>query len=45
MELFCFDIEVNPEDVVMLYLAWKMNAKSMGYFTSAEWLKGFTELQ
>ncbi|VVC31507.1 Hypothetical protein CINCED_3A011235 [Cinara cedri] len=45
MELFCFDIEVDPEDVVMLYLAWKMNAKSMGYFTSAEWLKGFTELQ
>lgn len=45
MEKFCMDIGVDPEDLVMLVLAWKMNAKSMGYFTSTEWLKGLTELQ
>lgn len=45
MEKFCMDIGVDPEDLVMLVLAWKMNAKSMGYFSSAEWLKGLTELQ
>jgi len=45
MEQFCIDIGVNPEDLVMLVLAWKMNAKSVGYFTSAEWLKGLSELQ
>ncbi|NP_001233035.1 uncharacterized protein LOC100163728 isoform X1 [Acyrthosiphon pisum] len=45
MEKFCMDIGVDPEDLVMLVLAWKMSAKSMGYFSSAEWLKGLTELQ
>lgn len=45
MEKFCLDIGVDPEDLVMLVLAWKMNAKSMGYFTNTEWLKGLTELQ
>jgi hypothetical protein len=29
----------------MLCLAWKLDAKSMGFFTKAEWLKGMTELQ
>ncbi|XP_018911359.1 DCN1-like protein 4 isoform X2 [Bemisia tabaci] len=45
MEKFCEDIGVEPENVVMLVLAWKMNAKQMGFFTQEEWLRGLTELQ
>lgn len=45
MERFCKDIAVDPEDVVMLVLAYKMGARQMGYFTLGEWQKGLTELQ
>ena len=45
MEKFCEDIGVEPENVVMLVLAWKMNARQMGFFTQTEWLKGLTDLQ
>ncbi|KAI5639529.1 cullin binding domain-containing protein [Phthorimaea operculella] len=45
MEKFCSDIGVDPENVVMLVIAYKMGAKQMGYFTQEEWLKGLTELQ
>ncbi len=31
--------------IVMLCLAHKLEAKQMGFFTKAEWLKGMTELQ
>lgn len=45
MEKFCEDIGVEPENVVMLVLAYKMQARQMGFFTQDEWLKGLTELQ
>jgi DCN1-like protein 4/5 len=45
MERFCQDIGVDPADVAMLVLAWKMTAKQMGYFTLHEWLRGLTDLQ
>ncbi|XP_076316048.1 DCN1-like protein SCCRO4 [Tachypleus tridentatus] len=45
MEKFCEDLGVEPEDVVMLVLAWKMEAKQMGYFRLSEWLKGLSDLQ
>uniref|UniRef100_A0A8D0CL75 DCN1-like protein n=1 Tax=Scleropages formosus TaxID=113540 RepID=A0A8D0CL75_SCLFO len=45
MEKFCEDIGVEPENVVMLVLAWKLDAQSMGYFTLQEWLKGMSDLQ
>ncbi|KAL3878518.1 hypothetical protein ACJMK2_030858 [Sinanodonta woodiana] len=45
MEKFCEDTGVEPENIVMLALAWKLEAKTMGFFTLAEWLKGMTELQ
>lgn len=45
IEAFCNAIAVDPEDTVMLVLAWKMEAKQMGYFTKKEWLKGFMEMQ
>lgn len=44
MEKFCEDIGVEPENVVMLVLAWKMNARQMGFFTLQEWTKGLTDL-
>lgn len=40
METFCQDIKLEPEDIAMLCIAYKMNAKNMGYFTQAEWMKG-----
>jgi len=45
IETFCNALAVDPEDVVMLVIAWKMDAKQMGYFTKKEWLKGLSELQ
>lgn len=45
MEKFCEDIAVAPEDVVMLVLAWKMQARQMGFFSQSEWMKGLTDLQ
>lgn len=45
MEKFCEDIGVEPENVVMLVLAWKLEAQCMGYFTLQEWLKGMGALQ
>ncbi|KAL5012486.1 hypothetical protein ScPMuIL_011037 [Solemya velum] len=35
----------QSEKIVMLVLAWKLEAKAMGFFTLAEFLKGMTELQ
>lgn len=45
MEKFCEDIGVEPENIVMLVLAYKMGARQMGFFSQIEWLKGLTELQ
>jgi DCN1-like protein 4/5 len=36
---------VEPENVALLVLAWKMGAKQMGYFTQEEWLNGLKDLQ
>ena len=36
MEKFCEDIRVEPENVAMLVLAFKMGAKKMGFFTQGE---------
>ncbi|RWS04917.1 hypothetical protein B4U79_15507, partial [Dinothrombium tinctorium] len=45
VERFCRDIGVEPENIVTLVLAWKMDAKQMGYFTLKEWIKGLSDLQ
>ncbi|XP_037088155.1 DCN1-like protein 5 [Pollicipes pollicipes] len=45
MERFCEDIGVEPENVVMLVIAWRMDAKNMGFFTVQEWLHGLSQLQ
>lgn len=45
MEKFCEDIGVEPENIVMLVLAWYLGAANMGFFTKEEWLGGMTSLQ
>ncbi|XP_056139494.1 DCN1-like protein 5 [Lampris incognitus] len=45
MEKFCEDIGVEPENIIMLVLAWQLEASSMGFFTKEEWLRGMTLLQ
>jgi len=45
IERLCGDIGVEPENIAMLVLAWKMNAKQMGYFTRDEWIKGLSDLE
>jgi len=42
---FCKDIEVSPEDAIMLVIAWKMEAENMGFFKLKEWLKGMKAMQ
>ncbi|XP_044761819.1 DCN1-like protein 4 isoform X2 [Coccinella septempunctata] len=44
IERFCEDIGVEPENVLMLIIAFKMQARRMGFFTKEEWLKGFGDL-
>ncbi|XP_065885414.1 DCN1-like protein 5 isoform X2 [Dysidea avara] len=45
VENFCYDLGVEPEDIVMLVIAWHMKAKRMGYFTRSEWMEGLQDLQ
>ncbi|XP_050380505.1 uncharacterized protein LOC126797819 [Argentina anserina] len=37
IERLCADMEVDPTDVRVLMLAWKMKAEKQGYFTLEEW--------
>lgn len=45
MERLCMDMQVDPEDIVMLALAWKLKATDMGYFRQSEWMYGMSNLQ
>ncbi|MFT7803099.1 hypothetical protein AGIG_G7713 [Arapaima gigas] len=45
MEKFCEDISVEPENIIMLVLAWKLEAPNMGFFAKEEWIRGMTLLQ
>jgi len=41
---FLGDLGVDPEDVVVLVLAWHLKAVEMGYFTKKEFTEGFKAL-
>ncbi|KAK9918420.1 hypothetical protein WJX75_004024 [Coccomyxa subellipsoidea] len=43
--LFCEDLQVNPEDQVMLVLSWHFNAATMCEFSRDEFVKGMTSLR
>jgi len=45
MEKLCRDLKVDPEDRVVLVMAWHLDAKRMGYFTRDEFLQGFNKLE
>lgn len=45
IEKFCQDLEVAPEDIVMLVLSWKLGAENMGYYKLNEWKNGMTSLE
>lgn len=44
MEKFCQDLEVDPEDVITLVIAYHLKAQQMGCFTREEFTKGFEAL-
>jgi len=44
VEGLCRDIGVEPENVVVLVLAWHLNAQSMGYFKKEEFVSGLQAL-
>lgn len=45
MEQFCQDLKLEPENVVMLCIAFKMRAKNMGFFTLQEWQQGLADAE
>ncbi|XP_071964674.1 DCN1-like protein 3 [Antedon mediterranea] len=45
MEKFCQDLIVDPEDIIMLIIAWKFNASMMCRFTRSEFIAGFKLLK
>ena len=45
IERLCKDLDVAPEDIVMLVIAWKLGAETMGYFKLIEWKSGMTSLE
>mmetsp|Transcript_7183 Transcript_7183/g.12076 ORF Transcript_7183/g.12076 Transcript_7183/m.12076 type:complete len:275 (-) Transcript_7183:88-912(-) len=42
---FCEDLEVDPEDISVLVLAWHFNAETMCYFKKEEFVKGCEKLK
>eukprot|EP00887_Chlorella_sp_A99_P005482 scaffold1.g5482.t1 len=44
VEKFCVDLELDPSDRKVLLLAWKMDAKRMGYFSKDEFKHGFAQM-
>ena len=45
IERFCMDLEVKPEEFVVLVLAWKFGAQTMCEFTRAEFFQGCKALR
>jgi DCN1-like protein 4/5 len=45
IETLCKDLQIDPEDVVTLVLAWRLGATEMGYFTRSEFVDGLKKMQ
>lgn len=41
---FCEDLEVDPEEVVLLALAYELKSKQMGRWTKQGWIDGWKSL-
>jgi len=44
VERFCRDLQIDPENRVVLVMAWHLEAKRMGYFSKNEFIQGFKKL-
>eukprot|EP00126_Sphaerothecum_destruens_P002610 Sdes_comp16034_c0_seq3m5234 len=44
IEKFCQDLQLDPSDLLILIIAWKMKAKTMCVFTREEFIKGFLSM-
>ena len=44
MVRFCADLNVDPSDIVMLVLAYRLKAETACVFTKTEFTKGMLEL-
>jgi len=44
VERWCEDLELSLESIVVILIAWKLDATTMGYFTKEEWLNGMKNL-
>ncbi|KAJ1536887.1 hypothetical protein HK096_006886 [Nowakowskiella sp. JEL0078] len=42
---FCEDLEVDPQDVVVLVIAWYMSAQKIGEFTKAGFINGVDSIE
>lgn len=42
---YCEDLGVEPEDVVMLAVAWVTKAPTMGRFSKKGWIEGWKEVR
>ena len=42
---FCADLQVDPEDIVLLILSWYMGAETMCVFTQDEFVKGMMAIR
>lgn len=40
IETFCYDLELKPDDFIVLLLAWKFHAQTMCRFTKEEFMNG-----
>jgi len=45
IERLCREVEIDPDDVVLLVLAFHLNASEMGYFYRDEWINGLEKLK
>ena len=45
IEKFCDDLEVRPEEYIVLVLAWKFNAETMCKFTREQFVSGCKALR
>ena len=43
-ERLCQDLEIDPNDVLMLVLSWHLESESMCEFTRQGWIKGWTKV-
>jgi len=44
IDRLCKDVDVNPENIVVLIFSWNLNAKKMGYFTKQEFISGMEKM-